>query len=142
MKKIKIKEISGHESFEVMGFTFRNIQEVEDAVSIISRYHISWNGKRDIWTVEPKKAISGIYIGMIYEPYPCFDSYDYACENRSYWNFFFSDKPFTIQYMNRLSELPIKGNYKYIHEDMPEWATPALYWGGDRTDNILLATVY
>ena len=141
MNKLIITEIPLQRSFEVMGHTFHNLQEVRDAVSIIGRSHTDWDGRRGIWHEQPANPVPGLYVGLIYEPYPCFDASDYAYENRRYWNFFFSDKPVTEEVLNTLAAMPHRGNYRYVHEDMAELAVPALYWGGDRSDNLLLATI-
>lgn len=139
MKKIRIIELPPHDSFEVMRHTFRNLDEVRAAVSIEASPATVWS-RNEVSIVEPKIAITGIYVAMIYESYPCFDSSDSIYEDRRYCNFFFSDKPFTIYDVERLRELPFNFNFCYVNKDMPSWATPAIYWGGDSKHKILIAT--
>lgn len=141
MKKINLTEIHKYDRFEVMGHTFRSLREVDDAVSVKSRSNRDLYDRRDVSVVEPKKPIAGIYVALIYEPYPCFDSSDCCCENRGYRNYFFSSTPFSMQDIDRLADLPHKMNCRYVHEEMPEWAAPAIYWKGDEFFNPLLATV-
>ena len=140
MKTITLTEIPTHKSFEVMGHFFHSLQDVCDAVSIVGRSLTNWNGTRDIWHKQPEKPISGLYVGLIYEPYPCFDESDYDYEKRRYWNFFFSNSPITDEMLNRIAEMAHQSNYRYVHENMEEFATPSSYWGGDSADKLLLAT--
>ncbi len=141
MAKVIISELPKTAQIEVLGHTFQNLQEVRDAVSIIGHSHADWNGNRYIREEQPSKPVLGLYVGLIYEPYPCFDSSDYAYEKRRYWNYFFSDSPITAEDLTRLAEMLHKSNYRYIHEEMEGFAAPALYWGGDSTDNLLLTTL-
>ena len=48
--------------------------------------------------------------------------------------------PITDEMLNRIAEMAHQSNYRYVHEDMEEFATPSLYWGGDSADKLLLAT--
>lgn len=52
----------------------------------------------------------------------------------------FSNSPITDEMLNRIAEMAHQSNYRYVHEDMEEFATPSLYWGGDSADKLLLAT--
>ena len=66
-----MKTIKNTDKIRVFGVTFKDIHEA-----------ISYALKG-----EPKE---GVYVGVISERYPCFDSHDYAYENRRYWNIIFA----------------------------------------------------
>lgn len=73
----------------------------------------------------PKK---GVYVGEDSQHYPCFDSSDYAYENRYYWNFVFAKSKEELEIkMKHLREMENKGNYKKLSEEL----APMLYWQGD-----------
>lgn len=80
-----------------------------------------------------------LHVACIFEGYPCFDEHDYAYENRSYWNFFISDRPFTEQDCLEMSEMRRKYNACYVCESLPAKYLPAIYWVGDG-NFILVAT--
>lgn len=137
---VTITEIPLHDSFVVLGHTFHSLQNVRDAVSIMAQSDRDSSGKRYITHEKPSNPIPGLYVGLVYEPYPCFDSSDYGYEDRKYWNFFFSRKPITEGIINRLADMQCLSDARYVHKNMDESATPALYWGGDSFYNISLAT--
>lgn len=86
----------------------------------------------------PVLCIPGLHILEIYEGYPCFDSSDYAYEDRFYQNFFFSDKPFTREQINRIAFMKRVGCLEYITEEMPDWSLPSAYYRGEG-DEIIYA---
>lgn len=86
----------------------------------------------------PILRIPGLHILEIYEGYPCFDSSDYAYEDRFYQNFFFSNKPFTHEQINRIAFMKRVGNLEFIRDEMPEWAFPSAYYVGEE-DEIIYA---
>ena len=66
-----MKTIKNTNSFYVLGVKFENIHEaIEYAIK-------GW-------------AKNGIYVGKDVELYPCFDSEDYASEDRFFWNIAFA----------------------------------------------------
>lgn len=122
-----------------MGYRFDSIEMIDDATCIKARSHVGIMGERYICRIDPKIIFPGLFVALIYEPYPCFDSSDYDYENRKYWNYFFSDKPFTNDILNKIANLPHEGNCRYVHKDLPAWARPAVYWGGDSADDVFIA---
>lgn len=110
-----MKRYKNDEKIEVLGATF--------------------NGVKDIW----KHAISGepnggVYVAEDSEHYPCFDSSDYAYENRRYCNFIFSiDKDELAKRLNELKAMcPLSGNYNKLTEAFH----PMAYWKGDTHDDV------
>lgn len=138
---MKIKELLLDESFEVLGHIFHGLKEVREAVAITATPGRNWKGERNITAVQPKKRVPGLYVALVYQDYPCFDSYDYASEDRRYCNFFFSDGPFMDDDIARLTDMPSEMNCCYVHEDMDVSAAPAMYWEGDSHKSMFLATI-
>lgn len=66
-----MKTFKCNENFSVFGVTFANIDE-------FLKY------------VNSGEAKDGIYVGADSKAYLCFDSSDYAYEDRRYWNFVFA----------------------------------------------------
>lgn len=134
MAKTIIREYPKNERIEILGHTFNGLSEIKQAVEFYSRVGGTFG-----MATTPKKPVNGVHVVEVYEPYPCFDSDDYASEDRDFCNFFFSTKPFSKSDIKRLERLPNRCNAKMIQSDMPEWALPAVYYGGD-CDTILVAT--
>lgn len=132
MPKICIREISKTSKVEILGHIFNGLADIKKAVESYCRIG------RDSWNTEPKSQADGIHVICVYEPYPCFDSEDYANEDRDFSNYFFSTKPFTKQQIARLSKLPGRCNAQIVDEKMPEWAVPSVYYGGEG-DNMIVA---
>lgn len=101
----------------VYGVKFANIREV---------IHYALQG-------EPK---DGVYVGEDSERYPCFDSEDYATENRFYWNFVFATSKRELdEKMEKLKGMtPLEMDYNKLTEDM----APMAYWGGDSCYEVVL----
>lgn len=71
----------------------------------------------------------GVYVGEDSQSYPCFDSYDYATEDRRYWNFVFARNENELS--NRLAilhELPLT---KYNYCKLTHHLAPMAYFAGD-----------
>lgn len=135
---IFVLEKSVYDSMEIMGHVFVCLHEIERAVEVDCRIRKSLSGSRDIQRRNDARPIAGIHVARLYEPYPCFDSSDYAEETRYYSNYFFSDKPFTDDCLNRLAEIKNKGNYRLVSEETPECAAPAIYRNAD-SENVTVA---
>lgn len=133
MVKILIREVPKASKVEILNHILNGLDDIKKAVESYCRIG------RDSWNTDPKSPIEGIHVACVYEPYPCFDSEDYANEDRDYSNYFFSTKPFTKQQITLLSKLPGRYNAQLVREGLPEWALPAVYYCGDG-DKMIVAT--
>lgn len=133
MTKNWIQEISKVSKVEILGHIFNGLDDIKNAVESYCRIG------RDSWNTEPKSTVDVIHVICVYEPYPCFDSEDYASEDRDFSNYFFSTKPFTKLQIAHLSKLPGRCNAQIVDEKIPEWAVPAVYYGGEG-DKMIVAT--
>lgn len=115
---------------EILGHTFNGLSEIRMAVEAELRIAETHFGNT-VWHPTPQKPVEGLHVVCLYEPYPIFDSYDDASENRNYVNFFFSTEPFSDSYMYFLARLKHEMNYQIVNEGMSTYAAPAIYYDGD-----------
>lgn len=112
-----MKEVKLNAPINAFGVDFKNIYEV-------IAYAI--DGK-------PK---DGVYVGEDSQRYPCFDSEDYASEDRYYWNFVFATSQSELdEKLKKLKEMDTLGsNYRKLTEDL----APMAYWEGDTCYKVFL----
>lgn len=100
---------------------------------------VTFDGVNDI-IQHALKGISkeGVYVGEESQRYPCFDSEDYASENRYYWNFVFAKSEYELKdKMQKLKAMPVIGsNFKKLNNELH----PMGYWGGDTNYPIEMTT--
>lgn len=134
MAKIWTREVNKASDVEILGHVFHGLTDIKTAVEAYCRV-----GSQP-WETETRLSVEGIHVVCVYEPYPCFDSEDYANEDRDFSNYFFSTKPFTKQQIERLAKLPGRCNAQMVNDNMPEWAIPAVYYRGEG-DTMIVATL-
>ena len=104
-----MKTIKNTDSFIVLGVKFVNVTEA-----------ILYAIKR--WDKD------GIYVGKDVKPYPCFDSEDYASEDRFFWNIVFArSKEELNRKLIELKSVSPQTNYNKFSEGL----APMIYWAGD-----------
>ena len=110
-----MKTIKNTDSFNVLGVKFVNVTE-----AIL--YAIKG------W------AKNGIYVGNDAKLYPCFDSEDYASEDRFFWNIVFARSE---EELNRklveLKNVSPQINYNKFSEAL----APMVYWEGDSIYDVI-----
>lgn len=110
-----MKTIKNTNSFYVLGVKFENIQEA-------------------IFYAVKEMTKNGIYVGKDAERYPCFDSEDYASEDRFFWNIVFARSE---EELNRklveLKSVSPQTNYNKFSETL----APMIYWGGDSIYDVI-----
>ena len=124
------------DEFNVLGHTFQGLKEMRHRVEMFC-----FEGYTGFKTFTPDETVSspdGLHVGMMFESYPKFDSYD-AGDDRSYDNYIIRKKEISTSDMENLSQIPSLYNDKRIHEHIPADMLPILYYGGSE-DYILLAT--
>ncbi len=82
-KIIRARVVSKTSKLEILGHVFNGLSNMKKAVKSYCRIG------QDSWKTEPKSPIEGVHVICIYEPYPCFNSEDYANEDRDYSSYFF-----------------------------------------------------
>ena len=121
-----MKTIKSTQPFYVLGVKFENVPE-----AIL--YAIKGLAK------------NGVYVGKDVEIYPCFDSEDYASEDRFFWNIVFArSKEELDRKLVELKSVSPQTNYNKFSEAL----APMIYWAGDSfydvmvTDDIEAQQVY
>ena len=110
-----MKTIKNTDSFNVLGVKFVNVAEA-----------ILYAIKR--WDK------NGIYVGKDTKLYPCFDSEDYASENRFFWNIVFArSKEELDRKLVELKSVSPQTNYNKFSETL----APMIYWGGDSIYDVI-----
>lgn len=110
---METKEYKCDESVTILGAKFHGVQEI-------------------IKCAQRHKAVDGVYVAEDRHRYPCFDSSDFACEDRSYWNFIFAKSESELQLkLDLIKTVKEDGNYCKLHNDTPSSLMPMAYWGGD-----------
>ena len=114
-----MKTIKNTNSFYVLGVKFENVQEAIE-------YAINERDK------------NGVYVGEDAERYPCFDSEDYASEDRFFWNIVFArSKDELDRKLVELKNVSPQTNYNKFSEAL----VPMVYWEGDSMYDVI-ATEY
>ena len=104
-----MKTIKNTDSFNVLGVKFVNVTE-----AIL--YAIKGCAK------------NGVYVGKDAKLYPCFDSEDYASEDRFFWNMVFArSKEELDRKLVELKRISPQINYNKFSEAL----APMIYWAGD-----------
>ena len=99
--------------------------------SMIKIYGVDFYGVDELLKYATnKESKEGVYVELDSEHYPCFDSSDYAYEDRYYYNFVFGrSKEEVIKKMKKLVCLrPRDGIYRKLTQEL----APMIYWRGDR----------
>lgn len=71
------------------------------------------------------------FVGELYERYPCFDSEDYASENRYYLNYIIRDTAITKNDLQKLNALTGRHNCQKLTEKTPSNMLPMVYYDGE-----------
>lgn len=108
-----MKTIKNTDKIRVFGVTFKDIHEA-----------ISYAQKE-----KPKK---GVYVGVISERYPCFDSHDYAYDHRRYWNIIFAKSKKELN--SKLEKLENEDHMINFCK-LSDTLAPMAYWGGASGDH-------
>lgn len=113
-----MKTFKCNKNFTVCGVTFANINEL-------------------INYAKSGEAKEGVYVGADSEAYPCFDSSDYAYEDRRYWNFVFAMSRAELERkMELLKTSKLTGpGYCKLTADLH----PMAYWQGDTYHPIIMS---
>ena len=82
----------------------------------ITIFDVEFNGIEEIKEYALKGvAKDGVYVAEDSQSYPCFDSSDFAYENRSFWNFIFARNREELERKNKiLKSIHYKDNYKKL----------------------------
>ena len=139
LSKVILETLPNDAKVEILGHFFQGVDEIRKAVEIRGTVMPDFGHKRDLHNVKPEKPVNGIHVLELYQPYPCFDSSDSLYENRRYYNFFFSNTPFSDEMINGIVNLKKGPNYCMVNEQMNPGFLPAVYFEGDSRHKLLVA---
>lgn len=100
-----------------------NLKQIAACVEIIRRI-----GR---WTSLRERKDDTFHVAEVYEPYPCFDSFDYASENRDYENYFIRDRAMTEADCLEIENCFGRYCRFFASNDLPEKYLPVIYRDGD-----------
>lgn len=110
---MKIEKVNQKATVTVFGVPFQGIDEIKKYAN----------------SGEPK---DGVYVGEDWQGYPCFDSDDYANENRYYSNFVFAkSKDLLTIKLAVLKKKKWSCNYCKLNADTSDKLLPMMYFEGD-----------
>lgn len=109
-------EVNKERKIEVYGVCFSGVSELKKVALL-------------------KNPKDGVYVGVQMERYPCFDSSDYAYENRYYTHFVFARSKEDLEF--KLDVLNNPEKYKDI-DNREHTLAPMVYWNGDTDDPMLV----
>lgn len=134
--KVVVREVCIDEDVEILGHVFHGLRDIEAHVEA----HLYGGIEHGKITLRTPKEVCKVHVGELWEPYPCFDIYDYANENRSYQNFIFRKRRISTGDMKKLSNAPTGADACKVSEQMPADIVPAVYYFGSG-DTMLVATL-
>ena len=112
-----MKKVKNNEKIEVIGVTFNGVVDLN--------YHAIKHLPKD-----------GVYVGCDVKLYPCFDSDDYASEDRFYTNFVFGSSQEEVD--SKLATLKAWSEPTCNYNKLTERLHPMAYWGGDTYNDVCL----
>lgn len=125
-EKHSIFSCSIHDDVKILGHVFHGLGDILAYVEMSK----CDGGITDAYKCEHDKK-GKVHVGELWMSYPCFDSSDFMCENRSYQNFIFRDRPITSSDLRRLEQLPTHMNAQRLDASVPEEMLPMVYYVGD-----------
>ena len=123
---LDIQMYSTSEDVTILGQTFHGLDDI-----IAHREMALSSGSSSTPYSMKTHGSGGLHVGEVWESYPCFDSYDFANENRTYQNYIVRDHPITSDDLLQTKRLKNIGNCQFISEHMPLDMLPMVYYVGD-----------
>ena len=125
---LDIQVYSIEEDVEILGHIFHGLDDIKAYVEMT--LYENDRSKESARHGSPEKC-GDVHVGEVRMSYPCFDSSDYDCENRSYQNYIVRKEAISVDELWKVKNLPTSGNFKMIDEQMPIDVLPMVYYQGD-----------
>lgn len=141
--KIILHRYSANGPIKVAGITYNGIEEIARIANIMVSASKAEAAKRgELITFSCKRNpefCEGWSAALIFERYPCFDSEDYATENRYYNNYIFHHGEISPQLCKKfLQQIPMRINYCMATTEAPIDFLPIVYHD-DGSDYVIVA---
>lgn len=115
------------EDFTIGKYTFHGLDDLKSRVCLSAPSCVD---KIRFFNDMDADASHAPFVSELYERYPCFDSEDYANENRFYLNFIIRDTVVTRDDLEKLNTLR-GGNSQKLTEQTPSNMLPMVYYDGE-----------
>lgn len=125
---LDIQVYSIEEDVEILGHIFHGLDDIKAYVEMT--LYENDRSKESARHGSPEKC-GDVHVGEVRMSYPCFDSSDYDCENRSYQNYIVRKETISADELWKVKILPTSGNFKKINEQMPLDVLPMVYYSGE-----------
>lgn len=123
---LDIQVYSIMEDVTIMGETFHGLDDIKARLEITQLRGSSSAPS----SLQPQRN-GQLHVGEVWDSYPCFDSYDFASENRTYQNYIIRDRRITHDDIQQVMKLHSSGNYQLVSEQMPPDMLPMVYYVGE-----------
>lgn len=114
------------EEFTIGKYTFHGLDDLKSKVCLSASACVE-----KIRFVNDKEYSHAPYVGELYERYPCFDSEDYANEDRFFLNLIIRDTVITRDDLEKFNTLSGRGNSLKLTEQTPSNMLPMVYYDGE-----------
>lgn len=137
--KVVLKQYPANGPIVVAGVTYSNIKEIMQLANASAEISSFFGLQIERVADEKKHFKDGWNCARLYQPYPCFDSDDYAGENRRYNNYVLRRGEITDELIHDIvNDVPCKINYNMANVQAPARYMPIVYHDGGR-DTVVVA---
>lgn len=98
---------------------------------LLGQVEISASGAGEAYISRHEATGIGLHVGETSLRYPCFDSEDYASEDRCYRNFIIRQHPVGVDEIRRFHAIKPLANDRRVHELVPRDMLPMVYYDGE-----------
>lgn len=85
----------------------------------------------DQWSTERKHEDCALHVAELFEPYPCFDSFDCGNEDCNYVNYIIRDHKITEEYLMEIEDADKGFDCNFAVDSVPPEILPLVYRNGD-----------
>lgn len=115
----------------LLGCKFNGLDGLRKSVTHSVSFSCIQYANSDIDKAQPECCLPNINVLELYERYPCFDSDDYATENRFFRNYIVTQQDITPQLLRQIVDLETNDNYDLCTEKIPAELLPIVYYPGE-----------
>lgn len=114
------------DDFSVGGYTFHGLDDLKRQTCLSGA-----SGVDMVRCFSDREMSHAPYVGELYERYPCFDSEDFASEDRYYLNFIIRDTIISRDDLQTLNALDGMHDCQKLTEQTPPNLLPMVYYDGE-----------
>lgn len=138
-QKVVLKQYPAQGPIVVAGVTYNNIKEIKQLANASAELDSFFGLRIERVADEKMRFKDGWNCARLYKPYPCFDSYDDASEDRRYNNYVLRCDEISDELIHDIAKnAPRRINYNMANEQAPARYLPIVYHDGER-DTVIVA---